>query len=171
MEVDRRWVKIPLVIRPQCKDRMTYQWNYLFSHLLELGLAQDRCGMKVDLFLSVTRKQGGLLVDMDQVWIHASHQGCLHHGPVLRIQIHITDVTASTGPHETWGTNRPFQILVFIYLFNKKKRLNVPIKGFLPDPSPSEFQPIQTSMFLFLQNCDDCCEGLLDFVAGLMLMW
>lgn len=107
---------------PQCKDRITYHWNYFFPYLLQLGLAQDRCRMKVDLLLPATGKQGTLMVDIDKVWIHASHQGCLHHGPVLRVHIHIADITAPTGPHKTWGENTPFQILIFIH--STKKWLN-----------------------------------------------
>lgn len=80
--------------------------------------------MKVDLLLPATGKQGSLMVDIDKVWIHASHQGCLHHGPVLRVHIHIADITAPTGPHKTWGKYTAFQILIFIHLFihsfNKK---------------------------------------------------
>lgn len=83
------------------KDMITYEQNYLFSYLHKLGLAQDRCGMKVDFLLPVAGKQGGLLIDIDQVWIHACHQGCLHHSPVLRVQIDITDITAPTGTDKT----------------------------------------------------------------------
>lgn len=88
-----------------------------FPYLLEIGLAKNRCRMKVDLFLPATGKQGSLLVDINKVWIHASHQGCLHYGPVLRVQIHITNIIAPTGPNKTWRTNRLFQILVVIHFY------------------------------------------------------
>lgn len=72
-----------------------------FPYLLELGLTQNRSGMKVDLLLPVTGNHGGLPVDMHQIGIHAGHQCCFHHGPVLRVQIHIPDVTAPARSHKT----------------------------------------------------------------------
>lgn len=112
------------------KDMITYEQTYLFSYLHKLGLAQDRCGMKVDFLLPVAGKQGGLLIDIDQVWIHACHQGCLHHSPVLRVQIDITDITAPTGTDKTWGRNSMFQVLVYIYLFIWEKTFKLSLTAF-----------------------------------------
>lgn len=78
----------------------------------------------MDLLLPATGKLGSLMVDGDKVWIHARHQGCLHDGPVLRVQIHILDITAPTGPYKTLGTKTLFQILDFI---QQKKRFEFAI--------------------------------------------
>lgn len=83
-------------------------------YLLEIGFAEDRSRMKVDLLLPATGKLGIHMVDVDKVWIHASHYGCLHHSPVLRVQIHIADITAPTGPNKTWEKNSIYKIS-FIY--------------------------------------------------------
>lgn len=76
----------------------------MLSNLFVVGRAQDGCRVEDDLPLAVTGQQGGLLVHVDQVWKHASHQSRLHHSPVLRVKVHVTDITASTSTNETWGT-------------------------------------------------------------------
>lgn len=61
--------------------------------------------MEMDLLLSVTGQQGGLLVHVNHVWIHAGHQGSFHHGPVFRVQINIPDVAAATRSYKTYNSN------------------------------------------------------------------
>ena len=41
-----------------------------------------------------------LVVDPHQVGVSTGAQGGLHHRPVLRVRVEVTDVTAPTRPHE-----------------------------------------------------------------------
>lgn len=79
----------------------SYVWRKWLSYLFELGLVQDRCGVKMQLLLPAAGKQGSFLIHVGQVWIHPSHQCCFHYSPVLGILIHVTDITAPVSPHET----------------------------------------------------------------------
>lgn len=98
----------------------------MFTYLRQMGLTQDGRGMKVYFLLLATRQLGTFAVNMDQVWVHTSHQGCLHHGPVLRVHVYIADITGTTGPYKTWGNRNSITCLhSFNHSFNKSVNLEM----------------------------------------------
>lgn len=71
------------------------------TDLLVLGLAQDRRRVEANLLFSGTSECFVIMVYVNQVRVHACYECCLHHCPVLRVQIYITDIAATPSANKT----------------------------------------------------------------------
>lgn len=79
-------------------------WSCLYGYptdLLELRLTEDGGRVETDPLLLDAHEGGALAVHMQQVGVHACNQCRFHHRPVLRVQVHVTDVPTTTRTHKT----------------------------------------------------------------------
>lgn len=58
-----------------------------------------------------------LAVHVYDFGVHARHQCCLHHCPVLRVQVHVADVASAPRSHKTCGGKGVNKELLFIFRY------------------------------------------------------
>lgn len=71
------------------------------TDLLVLGLAQDRRRVEANLLFSGASECFAVVVYVNHVRVHACYERCLHHCPVLRVQIYIPDIAATPSANKT----------------------------------------------------------------------